>query len=78
VQNDKGQTPLHNAVMRKRVDAVKVLLQHGADPTIQDNEGKTPIDHAREAGYTDIIKILTEKTTTGRTRKKKNRKSIPA
>jgi len=24
---------------------VRVLLEHGADPTIRDNEGRTPLDY---------------------------------
>ena len=30
--------------MYGHVNVVKVLLSHGADPTIIDNEGKTPAD----------------------------------
>jgi len=79
VQDDRGATPLHEAVKRKKVDAVKVLLQHGADPTIPDSGGKTSIDYAREAGYTDILRILTEKTTTSKTQtRRRGRKAVLA
>jgi len=32
------------AVEGCRVDVVRVLLDHGADPTIRNNEGRTPLD----------------------------------
>jgi len=27
---------------------VRVLLKHGADPTIRDNEGRTPLDYGSD------------------------------
>jgi ankyrin repeat protein len=37
---------------------VKLLLDYGADPTIGDGDGITPLEHARARGYTEIIKLL--------------------
>ncbi|MFZ8811217.1 MAG: ankyrin repeat domain-containing protein [Pyrobaculum sp.] len=53
VKDVYGRTPLHYAVLSGNSAAVKILLEHYADPTIPDNEGKTPLDYARGhvAGY---------------------------
>ena len=37
--NRLGATPLGEPVMGERYDCVKFLLDHGADPTIRDNDG---------------------------------------
>jgi len=34
----------------------RVLLDYGADPTIRDNEGKTPLDYGSDCG--EFIKEL--------------------
>ena len=39
-----GNSPLHDACSSGQVNVVKLLLSHGADPTIRDNEGKSPAD----------------------------------
>lgn len=46
VKDDAGNTPLHTAV--DSPDAVRALLQGGADATIPDNNGKTAFDLVRE------------------------------
>jgi len=40
-----GSTPLHFAVRRGDVDVVNILLSHGADPTIKNDLGKSPVDY---------------------------------
>jgi hypothetical protein len=40
-----GATALHHATKRGDVDAVNILLRHGADPTIKNDLGKTPMDY---------------------------------
>ena len=42
----------------KSTEAVKVLLQRGADPTIPDNENATPLLFAARQAYTEIAALL--------------------
>lgn len=48
-QSRKGRTALSRAILAPIVDArvVELLLQHGADRSIPDLAGLTPLDHAR-------------------------------
>lgn len=39
-------TPLHRAVLAKDLEAVKMLIDEGADPREEDNSGKTAFDYA--------------------------------
>ena len=50
VANVFGTTPLHAAVAWSRAEACKLLMDIGADPNATDEEGKTPMDIAREYG----------------------------
>jgi len=40
-----GSTALHHAVRRGDIDVVNLLLEYGADPTIKNDLGKTPVDY---------------------------------
>ncbi|MEP5762249.1 MAG: ankyrin repeat domain-containing protein [Litoreibacter sp.] len=51
-------TPLWFAVMNGRVDVVRFLLEHEADPTISDPKGRTISDYARDAGQDEIAELL--------------------
>ena len=42
---DSGSTALHYAAQRGDVDAVNLLLRHGADPAIKNDVGKSPIEY---------------------------------
>jgi len=42
---DSGSTALHYAVQRGDVDVVSLLVHHGADPTIKNDLGKSPVDY---------------------------------
>jgi hypothetical protein len=42
---DSGSTALHYAVQRGDVDVMNILLSHGADPRIQNDLGKSPVDY---------------------------------
>ncbi|WP_206444389.1 ankyrin repeat domain-containing protein [Nocardioides turkmenicus] len=61
--NDLGWTALLEAVILgegsdrwQRV--VRSLLENGADPSIADRDGVTPLEHARSRGFTEIARII--------------------
>lgn len=43
-RKDDGCTPLHSAAGRLRADAIDLLLRHGADETLVNDKGNTPLD----------------------------------
>ena len=56
------RTALHEASERGHIDAVKVLLDHGADPNIVDEEnGQTPLHLAAVNNYKEVTKALLDK-----------------
>jgi len=55
-----GRTPLHFAATRQdSAGLAKFLVSHGADPTIKDDGGLTPLDNARKTGFAEMIDFLT-------------------
>ena len=50
VQDENGQTPLHDSAFACHEDMVKLLVENGADNKIKNNEGKTPMDLAAFEG----------------------------
>lgn len=64
--NNLGWTALLEAVIlgdggKTHTEIVRLLLQHGADRNIADKEGVTPFQHARQRGYTEMVKLLGSK-----------------
>ena len=57
---EKGYTALHAAIMNNKVNAIRKLLEHGADPWKRGPEGYTPIDAAIGTERGDLVQILTE------------------
>ena len=55
---DDGQTPLHIAAGMGRMKALEALIALGADLTIKDFKGRTPVDAAERAGLTDVVTFL--------------------
>ncbi|WJY27604.1 MULTISPECIES: ankyrin repeat domain-containing protein [Sporosarcina] len=61
--NRLGWTALLEAVVLgdggiPQQEIVKLLLKHGADQSITDNDGKTPLQHAKDKGFLEIADIL--------------------
>jgi uncharacterized protein len=59
--DNKGRTALGRAIFNGRqghVTVVRTLLAKGADPTITDNEGKTPMAMARQHPRPGCVKAL--------------------
>lgn len=64
-QNNYGYTALIEAVALRDgseiyQQIVQELLNHGADKTLRDNQGKTAEDYARELGYTELLAQLSQ------------------
>ena len=53
-----GQTPLHIAVKNGRFDAVKLLLEYGADVYVKNEYGHTPLHYASHYHKVDIVELL--------------------
>lgn len=53
-----GQTPLLRAVAAGRTNAVKALLDAGADPSRPSRKGYPPLAFAAERGHLEIIRLL--------------------
>ena len=53
-----GWTPLEDATLKANSRIIKMLLQYGANPTITDKHGGTPMDMATKFGKGEIVKIL--------------------
>ncbi|WP_214785712.1 M48 family metallopeptidase [Exiguobacterium sp. s183] len=61
IQDEYGETPLHNLLYNDEVDeeTVQLLLDNGADVTLQNDSGMTPIDTARDWGHSsELIELM--------------------
>lgn len=61
--NNLAWTALIEAVVlgdggQDHIETVRVLVEAGADRSIGDGSGITPLEHARQRGYTQIVSIL--------------------
>ncbi|XP_054853633.1 ankyrin-1 isoform X8 [Eublepharis macularius] len=75
-----GYTPLHQAAQQGHTDIVTLLLKHGASPNEVSSNGATPLAIAKRLGYisvTDVLKIVTEETTSFLSFSDKHRMSFP-
>jgi ankyrin repeat protein len=52
------ETPLHVATRRRRVPAVEILLDHGAEIDATTKGGKTAYAHAVRRGFDDVAAVL--------------------
>ncbi|KAJ8255214.1 hypothetical protein GJAV_G00202370 [Gymnothorax javanicus] len=57
-RNQKGETPLHLAAIKGDVEAVKELLDQGADPNLKDHAGWTPLHEACNLGHLGVVEAL--------------------
>ena len=52
-----GATPLHSAAMEGCVEAVKVLLDRGANIEVKDEIGFTSLHRATSRGRVEVVKV---------------------
>jgi len=57
-----GKTALYIATVKKNVELVEMLLNHGADANLSDNNGITPLAIANDQGQHKTFKMLLEKS----------------
>jgi len=64
VRIDQGRSPMMNIIKEGKSGygspVVKVLLDNGADPNLQDNSGSTALHYAAMNGRVDIIQLMIE------------------
>ncbi|KAI4373900.1 hypothetical protein MLD38_011960 [Melastoma candidum] len=53
-----GGTPLHHAAKRGLEKTVWLLLSHGANVLVMNDDCQTPLDVARAKGYTNVVRAL--------------------
>lgn len=56
--NDNGQTALHYASSRDRLEIAQMLLDNGADVNVHDKLGSTPLHRAASRGNHDMVALL--------------------
>ena len=57
-RDDLGATALHYAAKKGLAELVKLLVKHGADPTITDSQGRTAKIYAQTGGHEELAKVL--------------------
>ena len=63
-QQQQGFRPIHEAGTRANRALADLLLNHGADPTLPNDTGKTAVDLAHEKGHEDFANWLASKRPT--------------
>lgn len=63
VQDSKKSTPLHEATKKGHEDAVRLLLEHNANPQLCDESANKPLAYAQAFGFVGIASALKAKST---------------
>ena len=57
-KDQEGQTPLSRSILHGNIEAIKILIQMGANPHIRNADGTTPMDLASSLdSYTELSRI---------------------
>jgi hypothetical protein len=65
-RDNDGNTPLLWAVKRGKTDVAKFLLSKGANPSLANKSGASPVQMARALEETDVLELMEGKTGTTR------------
>ncbi len=57
-QDSEGDTPLHDAISKKRDDMVQLLVQGDADVTVTNSNGFNVLHHAALRGNMGAMKLI--------------------
>jgi uncharacterized protein len=60
-KDPEGRTLLMEAVLEKRLDLAKLLLDHGVDPNLEDRDGSTALHFAAQAHQPELTQLLLDK-----------------
>lgn len=66
ILNSNLSSPLHIAIINDKLEVVKVLINFGADPNIEDEFGQTPLLLCSIHSRTEIAQFLCESNLAGR------------
>ena len=59
--DESGMTPLMLATMLSHLDAIRFMLEHGADPTIRDSRDRTAMEYIQKGkNEAELRKLLNE------------------
>jgi ankyrin repeat protein len=56
-----GYTALHDAIWQNNVDTAKVIIDAGANLTLHNHSGETPLDFAKAKGRKEIADLIERK-----------------
>lgn len=59
-RNELGVQPINSAAAANHAEVVRLLLDHGADPSARDAAGFTPIHAAAQSGNDALYELLVE------------------
>jgi ankyrin repeat protein len=63
-------TPAAFAAAEGKLEALRILADHGADLTVKDSRGRTPLDLASESHHTEIEEFLRERASSASTKRR--------
>lgn len=71
-------TPLHHAILQSNLFLVRLLVDNGADVTLRNSEGKSPLDLIQYSHNEDIKRLVKAHSNTAQEVKKKDIQTVEA